>query len=78
MLCQMLGVLAESERAIIVDRVKAGLQRTTKRLERPPLATEKAETIRAMLMAGSGVRETARQTGAGTAMVQSMKRDGDR
>ena len=74
MLFQMLGVFAEFERSMIVARVKAGLQRTTKRLGRPPMAIEKVETIRSMLMAGMGVRETARKTGAGTATVQRIKR----
>lgn len=74
MLFQMLGVFAEFERSMIVARVRAGLQRTTKRLGRPPMASEKTEAIRAMLMDGVVVRETARRTGAGTATVQRLKR----
>ncbi|WP_407531146.1 recombinase family protein [Methylobacterium oryzisoli] len=74
MLFQMLGVFAEFERAMIVARVKAGLQRTTKRLGRPPLADEKAEAIRRLLRDGAGVRETARKVGAGTATVARLKR----
>lgn len=74
MLFQMLGVFAEFERSMIVARVRAGLQRTTKRLGRPPMGSEKVEAIKAMLMQGLGVRETARRTGAGTATVQRLKR----
>lgn len=74
MLFQMLGVFAEFERSMIVARVRAGLQRTTKRLGRPPMSSEKTEAIRVLLMDGVGVRETARRTGAGTATVQRLKR----
>lgn len=76
MLFQMLGVFAEFERAMIRDRVLAGLNRVrgTKRLGRPPMPTERVEQIKAMLLAGRGVRETARETGAGTATVQRIKR----
>ena len=38
------------------------------------MPTERVEQIKAMLMSGKGVRETARQTGAGTASVQRIKR----
>lgn len=74
MLFQMLGVFAEFERSMIVARVRAGLQRTTKRLGRPPMPEDKVEGIKAMLAQGLGVRETARRTGAGTATVQRLKR----
>lgn len=74
LLFQMLSVFSEFERSMIVARVKAGLQRTTKRLGRPPMSSEKTEAIHTMLMQGLGVRETARRTGAGTATVQRLKR----
>lgn len=74
MLFQLLSVFAEYERAMIVARVKAGLQRTTKRLGRPPLPEARTDQIRALLRSGAGIRETARQTGAGTATVQRIKR----
>src|SRR5918993_3011469 len=67
MLFQMLGVFAEFERAMIVARVKAGLQRTTKRLGRPPMDQKKVEAIRSMLLRGRGVRDTAREVGVGSA-----------
>jgi uncharacterized protein YerC len=38
------------------------------------MATERFDRIKTMLMAGKGVRETARETGAGTATVQRIKR----
>lgn len=72
----MLGVFSEFERAMIRDRVQAGLDRTRAkgtRLGRPPMAPERVEEIRAMLMSGRGIRETARETGAGTATVQRIK-----
>ncbi len=54
----------------------AGLNRVRgkKRLGRPPMPSERVEQIKAMLMSGKGVRETARETGAGTASVQRIKR----
>lgn len=74
MLFQMLGVFAEFERAMIVARVRAGLQRTTKRLGRPPMEAERVEAIRSMLLSGRGVRETARATGSGSATVLRIKK----
>lgn len=76
MLFGMISVFAEFERAMIRDRILAGLDRVreTKRLGRPPMSNEKTEAIRAMLAQGLGVRETARRTGAGTATVQRLKR----
>lgn len=76
MLFQLLGVFGEFERAMIRSRVMAGLDRVRghKRLGRPPMPAERVEQIKAMLISGKGVRETARQTGAGTASVQRIKR----
>jgi DNA invertase Pin-like site-specific DNA recombinase len=76
MLFQLLGVFGEFERAMIRSRVMAGLNRVRghKRLGRPPMPAERIEQIKAMLLAGHGVRETARRTGAGTASVQRIKR----
>lgn len=74
MLFQMLAVFSEFERSMTVARVRAGLQRTTKRLGRPPMPVEKTQAIRDLLAQGIGIRETARETGAGTATVQRIKR----
>lgn len=76
MLFQMLGVFAEFERAMIVARVRAGLERTKAkgtRLGRPPMEQQKVEAIRALLLTGTGIRETARRTSAGTATVQRIR-----
>lgn len=77
MLFSMLGVFAEFERSLIRARVMAGLERTRAkgtRLGRPPMPPEKVEVIRGLLAGGSGIREVARQTGAGIATVQRLKR----
>lgn len=76
MLFQMLGVFAEFERAMIRDRVVAGLNRVrgTKRLGRPPMADAKIEQIKQALMAGRGIRATARETGASTTSVMRIAR----
>ena len=72
----MISVFSEFERAMIRDRVLAGLARTRAqgtRLGRPPMAEEKIEAIRSMLIAGTGIRETSRRSGAGTASVMRIK-----
>jgi DNA invertase Pin-like site-specific DNA recombinase len=76
MLFQMLGVFAEFERAMIRDRVVAGLNRVrgTKRLGRPPLSDAKVEQIKQALMAGRGIRATARATSASTTSVMRIAR----
>jgi DNA invertase Pin-like site-specific DNA recombinase len=76
MMFGMISVFSEFERAMIRSRVVAGLDRVrgTKRLGRPPMPSDRVETIKTMLLSGVGVRETARQTGAGTATVQRVKR----
>ncbi len=68
----MLGVFAEFERALIQERVRAGLARARaqgKRLGRPPLAPAKVARVRALLEQGSGIRAAARgaRVGLGTA-----------
>lgn len=76
MLFQLLGVFSEFERAMIRSRVVAGLDRVRgkKRLGRPPMTSDRVDQIKRLLMTGTGVRETARQTGAGNATVQRIKR----
>jgi DNA invertase Pin-like site-specific DNA recombinase len=75
-LLQMCSVFSELERALIVERVNAGLQRARaqgKRLGRPrvPAATEAA--IRASLAAGTGILKTAREHGVGSSVVQRIR-----
>src|SRR5215211_3299654 len=62
---KMISLFSDHERAMIRERVIAGLNRVRgkKRLGRPPMPTERVEQIKAMLLDGKGVRETARQTG---------------
>lgn len=73
---QMMGVFAEFERAIIVERVKAGLSRAKSegvRLGRPSLGAEKEAQISTALAAGTGILKTARLAGVGTSAVQRIK-----
>jgi DNA invertase Pin-like site-specific DNA recombinase len=76
MLFQMVGVFAEFERAMIVERVNAGLKRAKaegKILGRPRVdqATEKA--ILRELAKGTGIRAAARKVGVGVGTVQRVK-----
>lgn len=72
---QMLGVFAEFERAIIQERVKAGLERAKqqgKRLGRPTVRPEVEEKIRALRAQGMGVLKVARTLGVGVSVVQRV------
>jgi DNA invertase Pin-like site-specific DNA recombinase len=76
---QMLGVFAEFERAMIVGRVRAGLERACsqgKRLGRPQLAPAKERRVRDLLAAGTGIVKTARIVGCGVSVVQRLKTAG--
>ncbi|MEL6366260.1 MAG: recombinase family protein [Pseudomonadota bacterium] len=74
---QMMGVFAEFERAMIRDRVKAGLDRARgqgKRLGRPKLDPAIEANIRAALEAGEGgVHKLAKRYGVGAGTVQRIK-----
>jgi DNA invertase Pin-like site-specific DNA recombinase len=76
---QMIGVFAEFERAMIVERVNAGIARARqqgKRLGRPqtPLQVEKA--ILSDLREGKiGIIKLAKQHGVGVSVVQRLKRE---
>lgn len=75
---QMMGVFAEFERAMIRERVNAGLARAKaegKTLGRPREITHKTETaIRKELMAGKiGMHKIAAAHGVGTGTVQRIK-----
>jgi DNA invertase Pin-like site-specific DNA recombinase len=55
---QMMGVFAEFERAMIIERVKAGLSRARsngKRLGRRPVSRDVVDRIRAQLATGTGI-----------------------
>jgi DNA invertase Pin-like site-specific DNA recombinase len=71
---QMLGVFAEFERAMIQERVKAGLARARargKRLGRPTVPADEKGILAAM-GAGLSIRKTAKQFGVSPAKVQRV------
>ena len=75
-LFQMLGVFAEFERAIIQERVRAGIARAKaqgKHCGRPHVAPDVEAAVRASLAAGRGIRATARACGTGTSTVQRIR-----
>ena len=72
-LFQMCGMFTEFERAMIQERVKAGLQRAKasgKCLGRPRIDAELEQRIRSGLTAGVGKKSLARQLGVGVSVVQ--------
>jgi DNA invertase Pin-like site-specific DNA recombinase len=75
-LFQMLGVFAEFERAMIVERVHAGLRRARaqgKTLGRPRVGPEVEAKIRRELSKGTGIKSVARKLGVGVGTVQRVK-----
>jgi DNA invertase Pin-like site-specific DNA recombinase len=75
-LFQVLGIFAEFERAMLVDRVKAGLARAKaagKKLGRPRLPDDVIARIRHELEAGKGIHSTARRLGVGVGTVQRVR-----
>jgi DNA invertase Pin-like site-specific DNA recombinase len=79
---QMLGVFAEFERAMIVQRVRAGITkaraqgtRSGKAIGRPKVPAEKIAAVRAALAAGAGIRKVARAVGVGNGTVHDIARE---
>jgi DNA invertase Pin-like site-specific DNA recombinase len=87
---QMLGVFGEFERDMIVDRVKAGIERANAErkagIERAHKDGRKKKAhgrprsavekqIRERLAAGESIRSVIRETGAGSGTVQRVKRE---
>lgn len=75
-LFQMCGVFAEFERAMICERVRAGLRRAVKagkRLGRPMLAPEREAAIRERLATGAGIIKVAKALGVGVGTVHRIK-----
>ncbi|CAK0771274.1 putative DNA-invertase from lambdoid prophage Rac [Gammaproteobacteria bacterium] len=73
---QMLGVFAEFERAIMRDRINAGLTRARNngtKLGRPQTTSKNETAIKESLAAGNGILKTARLCGVGTSVVQRIK-----
>ncbi|MDQ0513476.1 recombinase family protein [Ancylobacter amanitiformis] len=80
---QMMGVFAEFERAMIQERVKAGLARARadgKRLGRPTVGDELERQVRALRSSGMGILRVAQTLSIGTSTVQrivaTMQREG--
>jgi DNA invertase Pin-like site-specific DNA recombinase len=74
-LFQMLGVFAEFERAMIQDRVKAGLARARAqgtKLGRPRVPPKVEAAVRAARRAGKGIQRIARDIGVGVGTVQRI------
>jgi DNA invertase Pin-like site-specific DNA recombinase len=80
---QMMGVFAEFERAMIQERVRAGLARARsegKRLGRPPIPADLEKAIRAALNKPGrteGVRKIAARFGVDPGTVQRISRPFD-
>lgn len=78
MMFQLLGVFSEYERAMIQDRVRAGVQRRIAAglpHGRPRVSEERIAAIRESLNAGTGIQKTARQVGVGVSVVQRVKKE---
>jgi DNA invertase Pin-like site-specific DNA recombinase len=76
----MLGVFAEFERAIIQERIHAGLARARvvgtksgKSIGRARIGATKETAIRTALASGKGILKTARECSTGTSVVQRIK-----
>jgi DNA invertase Pin-like site-specific DNA recombinase len=86
---QMMGVFAEFERAMIVERVKAGIKRVraeisraraagekpTKTLGRPKVDAKTEAAIRTSVAAGNGILKTAKLVGCGSGTVQRVRKE---
>lgn len=74
---QMMGVFAEFERAMIQERVKAGLARARsqgKRLGRPRINRKTEQAISAAIAAGdAGIHKIAKRFSVGVGTVQRIK-----
>jgi DNA invertase Pin-like site-specific DNA recombinase len=74
----MLGVFAEFERAMIQERVRAGLKRARaegKVLGRPTVSPDKEARIRQLRADGVGIRKVAGLVGVGVSVVQRVDRE---
>jgi hypothetical protein len=79
---QMLGVFAEFERAIIVERVNAGIARAKangtkpgRLIGRPPLKTERLNAARAALADGQSIHATALAAGISVGSAAALKKE---
>lgn len=72
---QMMGVFAEFERAMIQERVKAGLARAKaegRKLGRPTVGTDTETRIRELRAQGMGIVKVAKTLGIGVSAVQRV------
>lgn len=72
---QMMGVFAEFERAMIQERVKAGMSRARaqgKQIGRTPVSAEAESKVRALLLQGVGQLKAAQLAGVGTSTAQRI------
>lgn len=77
MLFQMLGIVGEFERELIVARTRAGLARARsagKTLGRPTLPAATLEAIKTALLAGESVRAAASKASASVGAVASVRK----
>jgi len=79
-LFQMLAVFAEFERAIIQERINAGIARAREKgtksgkpIGRARVDPKIEDAIRASLASGKGILKTARECGVGSSTVQRVK-----
>jgi DNA invertase Pin-like site-specific DNA recombinase len=77
---QMMGVFAEFERAMIQERVRAGLARARaegtksgKPIGRPSIPASTERAIAKALQKGLGIHKVAKAVGVGTGTVQRVK-----
>jgi len=74
MVFTVLGAVAELERSLIAERVRAGLRNARakgKRLGRPRYAVD-AEQVRALRQAGLSIRQIARKVGCSTGPISAI------
>lgn len=69
----MMGVFAEFERAMISERVKSGLARSTKKGGRPRLGIDKQRHIERLLSGGLSINKTAKKLRVGVGTVHRIK-----
>ncbi|KZE15024.1 MULTISPECIES: recombinase family protein [Sphingomonas] len=69
----MMGVFAEFERAMISERVKSGLARSTKKGGRPRLDVDKQRHIERLLSGGLSINKTAKKLRVGVGTVHRIK-----
>ena len=68
----MMAVFAEFERAMIQERIKAGLARTDKKSGRPRVSAEIEEAVREARAAGKGQLKISRELGIGVSTVRRI------